>query len=223
MRVHYVIAVRPTDMSTSAVSRRSLLNMFSEHVQSGRALQREETRLAVIDAAQTLFRRDGFRVTTVRGIAAEAGVSVGTVMSVGDKDALLLACYDRWIGDLHATAAARPGDGADLTAPQRVGEVIAPFVALFGADQDLAREYGSILARGTHRTEVFAGLATALTDSFTRIYRDAGLGDRAAGAGRATYLAYLGLLMSTSATGSDMSGFREELEAVASIVLGLDA
>lgn len=198
------------------------MNVFNEQVQSTRSQQRGRTREQVIAAAQALFRRDGFRAATVRGIAAEAGVSVGTVMGVGDKDALLLACYDRWIGDVHAEPPA--GDVAvtqiaELTVPQRIGAVVAPFVALFDGDQVLAREYGSILARGTHQTEVFTSLAVALNDSFEEIYRAGGLGDRAAAAGRATYLAYLGLLMATSATGAEMSGFRAQLEDVAATLI----
>ncbi|ALG84568.1 TetR/AcrR family transcriptional regulator [Gordonia phthalatica] len=197
--------------------------MFNEQVQSTRVEQRERTRMSVIAAAQTLFRREGFRGTTIRGIAAEAGVSVGTVMGVGDKDALLLACYDRWIGQVHAAGDGNRAHDDGLAVPQRIGEVIAPFVSLFGGDLELAREYGSILARGTHRTEVFTSLAVALNDAFIGVYRDAGLGERAAAAGRATYLAYLGLLMSTSATGSDMSGFREQLEDVAAALMGADS
>lgn len=169
--------------------------------------------------AQKLFRRDGFRATTVRGIAAEAGVSVGTVMGVGDKDALLLACYDRWIGELHAENDVAPRDRSRST-PSRIGAAVAPFVGLFGADPELAREYGAILTRGTHRTEVFTSLAMVLNDDFAQVYRDAGLGERAEPAARTTYLAYLGLLMAASATSAPMSIIRTQLEDVAATLLG---
>lgn len=76
-------------------------NMSSEHVQSmtGRRLQTEEK---IIFAAADLFLELGFKKTTVRAIAKRAEVSVGRVMSAGDKDILLVKCYDRWIGQLQA-------------------------------------------------------------------------------------------------------------------------
>lgn len=184
-------------------------------------MQRELTAQRVIASAQMLFRRDGFRSTTIRAIAADAEVSVGTVMAVGDKDALLLACYDRWIGAVHSDRdAGRLAEPPGLTPPQRIGELIAPFLELFGEDLSLAREYGSVLARGSHHTEVFAELAIVLIDSFTEVFRDAGLGSRAPAAGRAVYLAYLGLLMATAATAVDTASIRSQLEDVADVLLG---
>lgn len=76
-------------------------NMSSEHVQSmtSRRLQTEEK---IISAAADLFLDLGFKKTTVRAIAKRAEVSVGRVMSAGDKDILLVKCYDRWIGRLQS-------------------------------------------------------------------------------------------------------------------------
>lgn len=194
--------------------------MFNEHVQSGRAGQRERTREVVITAAEALFRSGGFRGTTVRAIAAAAEVSVGTVMAVGDKDAILLACYDRAIAAIHADyAAGEISQAASLSAPEKVGAVVAPFLDLFAQDWELAGEYASVLTRGKHTTEVFGQLAVELIGMFDEIYRDAGLGDRAAGAARATYFAYLGLLMATAATGASMSDFRSQLEDVAGVLV----
>ncbi|MDN6124297.1 MAG: TetR family transcriptional regulator, partial [Brevibacterium sp.] len=70
--------------------------MPTEHVhsQTGRRLRTEEK---VISAAADLFLELGFRATTVRGIAHRAEVSVGRVMTAGDKEVLLIRCYDRWI------------------------------------------------------------------------------------------------------------------------------
>ncbi|MEV6661131.1 TetR family transcriptional regulator [Nocardia fluminea] len=41
-------------------------------------------------AAERLCRAQGFKATTIRQIAAEANVSTGTVMTAGEKDALLV-------------------------------------------------------------------------------------------------------------------------------------
>jgi len=51
--------------------------------------------MAVLDAAGRLFVDRGYGVTTMREIAAEAGVSVESVYAQGAKSALLLACVDR--------------------------------------------------------------------------------------------------------------------------------
>ena len=60
-----------------------------------RQQQARRTRVAVLDAAHTLFVARGYGATTMRQIAAEAGVSVESVYAQGSKSALLLACVDR--------------------------------------------------------------------------------------------------------------------------------
>ncbi len=53
------------------------------------------TRARIVDAATTLFVRDGYGATPMRAIAQEAGVSVQTVNLHGPKHALLLAAYEQ--------------------------------------------------------------------------------------------------------------------------------
>src|ERR671928_1326692 len=60
-----------------------------------RAEQAQRTRAAVLDAAGRCFLDKGYAATTMKDIAAEAGVSVQTVFGQGSKAALLLACVDR--------------------------------------------------------------------------------------------------------------------------------
>jgi AcrR family transcriptional regulator len=55
-----------------------------------------ETRARILDAAMGLFRRQGFEETTMREIAAEAGVATGAAYYYFDsKDAIALAFYDQ--------------------------------------------------------------------------------------------------------------------------------
>ena len=62
------------------------------------------TRTAIIDAALRLFRERGYDATTMRAIAAEAGVSVGNAYYYFDsKERLIQGFYDRAQVD-HATA-----------------------------------------------------------------------------------------------------------------------
>src|SRR3954471_13048585 len=56
----------------------------------------DETRARILAAAMDLFRRNGFAQTTMREIAAEAGVATGAAYYYFDsKDAIVLAFYDR--------------------------------------------------------------------------------------------------------------------------------
>jgi AcrR family transcriptional regulator len=54
------------------------------------------TRARILDAAIGLFRRQGFESTTMREIAAEAGVAIGAAYYYFEsKNAIVLAFYDR--------------------------------------------------------------------------------------------------------------------------------
>lgn len=56
----------------------------------------EATRAQILDVALELFRRHGFESTTMRGIAAEAGVSLGSAYYYFDsKEDLVMAFYER--------------------------------------------------------------------------------------------------------------------------------
>lgn len=55
-----------------------------------------ETRARILEAAMELFRHQGFEETTMREIAAEAGVATGAAYYYFDsKDAIALAFYDQ--------------------------------------------------------------------------------------------------------------------------------
>ena len=57
-----------------------------------RQQHKAETRALILDAARTLFEERGFDGTTMRALAAEAGVGLGTIFShFPDKAALLMA------------------------------------------------------------------------------------------------------------------------------------
>ncbi|MBS4103140.1 TetR/AcrR family transcriptional regulator [Tsukamurella paurometabola] len=172
--------------------------MFNEHVQS-RAEAKADTRARVLAAADRSFRAHGFAGTTVRGIAADARVSTGTVMAVGDKDALLIAIVDDWIAAVHARrepAAPLPALTRE-EATMRLVETVRPFVTYFNADGDLSREYAAVLARGKHHSRTFGDLGDELQADFERIFAATGCADPGA-AGRALYFVYIGLLFATS-------------------------
>lgn len=63
---------------------------------TGRQRQAEANRLAVVDAAERLFRGSGYAATSVASVATEAGVSVQTVYrTFRGKPGLVRAIYER--------------------------------------------------------------------------------------------------------------------------------
>ncbi|WP_280341157.1 TetR/AcrR family transcriptional regulator [Nocardia neocaledoniensis] len=175
--------------------------MFSEHVQS-RSAQQAATRQKVWAAAERLFRAQGFKATTIRQIAAEANVSTGTVMAVGEKDALLVALFDNWITAVHTSRQAVLTSSTAAATTEDVLKLFEPFVGHFAVDAELAREYLSILVRGNHESVIFRDLALALLSELETVLARSALPSSQVGAGaRTIYLAYLGLLM-TAASGA---------------------
>src|SRR4051794_28277823 len=92
-----------------------------------RAEQARQTRAAVLDAAGRCFLERGYAATTMKDVAAAAGVSVPTVFAQGGKAALLLACVDRAVvGDDEQAPLARRDPLVRLVeAPDRAGKLAA--------------------------------------------------------------------------------------------------
>jgi AcrR family transcriptional regulator len=187
---------------------------------TSRREQREATRERVLSAAEHLFAAHGFESTTIREIAAGAGVSVGTVMAVGDKAAILVELFDRRISVLHKTRAERGEPRQTTPSPGHlVDEILAlfePFVALFSSDPELARQYAATLVTGKHKAGVFNELAAVLRREISDVLARAGFAPEAATRGAtAIHLAYLGTLFVGAGTGgTDPSGPIEDLVSV---------
>ncbi|WP_407547794.1 TetR/AcrR family transcriptional regulator [Streptomyces sp. Pv4-95] len=191
---------------------------------TSRSEQREATRERVLTAAERLFASGGFEATTIREIAAGAGVSVGTVMAVGDKAAILVELFDRRIATLHRARAERDGPRPPAASSNRlVDEILAlfePFVALFFSDPELARHYAAALVTGKHQAGVFNELAAVLRREISDVLAGGGFAPEAAGRGAAAiHLAYLGtLFVGAGAGGADPSGTVEDLVAVVEFI-----
>jgi TetR/AcrR family transcriptional regulator, regulator of cefoperazone and chloramphenicol sensitivity len=92
------------------------------------------TRAQIRDAALVLFGSDGFERTTIRGIAAVAGVSAGLVIHhFGGKDALRAACDDyvveRWFTEKNAFTSGSVSEA--MSAWQADVDRYRPFVNYF--------------------------------------------------------------------------------------------
>ena len=72
--------------------------MFKTSQMTTSTTKAEATRARIVDVALDLFRRQGFEQTTMRGIAAEAGVSLGSAYYYFEsKEDLVMAFYERAI------------------------------------------------------------------------------------------------------------------------------
>jgi len=79
--------------------------------------RREETRAKLLDSAMTLFAQHGYRETSVKMIAEDAGVAQGLLYNYFDgKEALLVALFERSMVQVRASFAAAD-DPADKRPP----------------------------------------------------------------------------------------------------------
>lgn len=160
-----------------------------------RSDMKAETQRRVLTEADRLFRERGLAAITVRDIASASGVSVGTVMAVGDKPALLVKVFDGLIEETHAARRETPPRSDNRVV--RVLSLVEPFLKLFISRQELARAYGSILISGNHSSEIFTRLTEILlTEIRDAISHPECTRDEVDRQARALYYAYLGVLFS---------------------------
>ncbi|KSU56304.1 TetR/AcrR family transcriptional regulator [Microbacterium enclense] len=110
------------------------------------------TRANIVDAAARLFIRDGYVATSIKAIAAEAGVSVPTVHLNGPKHSLLIAAFER-------TFAGDEGRHSLAERPE--------LVAIMGeSDTDTAiARYVEFLIDANHRSAAIVRAMLAAADS----------------------------------------------------------
>ncbi|RBP62255.1 TetR family transcriptional regulator [Brevibacterium sanguinis] len=210
-------------------------SMDTEHVQS-RADRRLRTEERILTAAGDLFLDLGYRATTVREIAKRAEVSTGRVMAAGDKDVLLVRCFDRWIAGLQSGRYSPPqrwsGRASDVEGHERLRgasalaatsavhqhllEIFLPFLEFFAAHEDLSRDYAAALMRVRGRPQVFDVLAADLQEKLSSNLISIGINEDYARASAAVlYDSYLGIVFRWGA--SDL-GFDEAVAALSRIV-----
>jgi TetR/AcrR family transcriptional regulator, regulator of autoinduction and epiphytic fitness len=130
-----------------------------------RAASASRTRARVLAAATGLFERQGYAATTVRAVAADAGVSVQTVEQVfGSKPRLLKACIDLAIAGDDEPVPMLQRDWAEAArAATTPGELLAVVAGVIGPSQE--RSAGLVLAvfEGAASDEGLARLADEMT------------------------------------------------------------
>lgn len=188
--------------------------------------QRHGTATRVLTAARELFRSRGFARTTVRDIAAACGVSTGTVMSVGDKNALLVASFDGLIAELHEDRASDALLPAGGDVEDRIVALFEPFLELFAADPALVRSYGAILVSGDHRSVVFTELSGVLVREIAAQLREATHGAVQNGdapdfrtIAESIYFAYIGRLFTWSPEhDADLEELRRSMRGIVAAI-----
>ena len=169
-----------------------------------REARKQETSSKVLRTAGRLFRENGFAGTTVRDIAAASDVSVGTVISVGDKETLLVASFDQLIAAIHADRAqsSRTSDGG---CAEQTAALFDPFVDVFADQPALARTYGAILVAGQTDSVVFSELAHTLMHEIeaTLLHTSRAGAETIPALAQGIYYAYIGCLFTWSPTDAD--------------------
>lgn len=195
------------------------MNVFGEQVQSTRAAQKRRTAARIVEAAARLFTEHGFQNTTVRQIAAEAGVSVGAVMAVGDKESLLSLVYDQAIADRIPAPPEPAKAGAAQPAVEYLAHYFDPFLGLFAENDDLARAYFRTLARGRPENAALGALRTLTENNLTAAMVNAGMPEERARLGaQVMFAGYLGELMLLAAGTTDHQQTAVRLRTIAAFV-----
>ena len=134
---------------------------------------RQEQRLAtentILATAEQHFSTHGYQNATIRAIAAEANVSTGSVMSVGDKKTLLIRIFDTKIAAIHQSRNGHTGIADTPNPTDAVLATVSPFLTIFAKHLDLSREYFATLVSGSHSSIIFNELAEALEREFAEL------------------------------------------------------
>lgn len=156
-------------MSTTTNGRRAYTSEL-------RALQAEQTRARIVDAAVARFGEAGYEKTTLTDIAKEAKVSAETVRLHGPKSALMVAAarcltHDPDDGSLLETEIgaaylAQPDPesfldftiGVSLEINRRTAGVYAAFASAAAGDPELEREWFDLLAARRRELDELVGI-----------------------------------------------------------------
>ncbi|WP_246858246.1 MULTISPECIES: TetR/AcrR family transcriptional regulator [unclassified Corynebacterium] len=172
------------------------MNMFNEQVQLEnlsvrRQAQKEATQKKVLHAAHTLFIKNGYANTSIRDIATHAGVSVGTVMGVGNKRSILIKTIGHSIQEIHEEI---HGESTDLLS------VITPFLTMFTGHEELSRAFGAALIEESDHSETLTSLKQLLLNEIqSRLSNSTLSAQEATEFGEILYHTYLGLLIEWAA------------------------
>lgn len=136
-----------------------------------RTAKAEQTRAGIVDAAMRLFRERGYDATTMRVIADEAGVSLGSAYYYfSGKEELVQAFYDQ-IQVEHATAA-EPAYGSQVFA-DRLRGVMEAFVDVAEPFHDFGGQFFKNAADPASPLSPFSQQSAPARQASTDLFRRA--------------------------------------------------
>ncbi len=155
---------------TPALTRSALDNVVSVADDEPRTAKAEQTRRTIVEAAVRLIRRDGYDATTMRAIAAEAGVSIGNAYYYfSSKEQLVQAFYDQLQVD-HAARAATVLS-ADRTFVGRLRGVLMSWVDTATDTHEFAAQFFKNAADPQSPLSPFSPDSTPAREASIDIYR----------------------------------------------------
>lgn len=132
----------------------------------------EETRERILDAALRLFRDKGFDVTTMRDVAAEAGMATGAAYYYfHSKEELVMALYTRTSEEARELVPAALGESRDLKT--RLRAVIDTKFAQFAGHRRLLGALVRIGMDPKHPLSPFAKETAPMREESIGYFRDA--------------------------------------------------
>jgi len=132
----------------------------------------EQTRQLIVDTALALFQQVGFERTTMRAIAAAAGVSVGNAYYYfASKDHLVQAYYDR--SQLEHEAAARPVLDRETDFEQRLRGLLVARIDTMQPYQEFAGSFFKTAADPRSPLSPFSPESAPAREAATALYAEA--------------------------------------------------
>jgi AcrR family transcriptional regulator len=140
--------------------------VVTEHDLTPRA---EQTRSAIVTAALRLFRESGYDATTMRAVAAAAGVSTGNAYYYfGSKEELIREFYARSQAD-HA-AAARAVLAAETDFAARLRGTLRALIDVLGPYHEFAAKFFKHAAEPSNPLSPFSPQSSPVRDAATALY-----------------------------------------------------
>lgn len=136
-----------------------------------RTTKAEQTRSAIVDAALSLFRTGGYDATTMRAIADEAGVSLGSAYYYfSGKEELVQAFYDQLQGE-HAAATGSAYDTPVFA--ERLRGVMESFLDVAEPFHDFGGQFFRNAADPRSPLSPFSDRSTPAREASTELFRRA--------------------------------------------------
>ncbi|MER5317900.1 TetR family transcriptional regulator [Streptosporangium roseum] len=130
----------------------------------------DKTRETIVETALRLFRERGYEATTMRAIAAEAGVSVGNAYYYfASKEALIQAYYDR--AQAEHEAACEELLATERAFAPRLGGVLREWVRVSEPYHEFAVKFFKHAAEPSNPLSPFSAESSPARDSAIAIYR----------------------------------------------------